>query len=303
MSTKVEVFASPGWEAEVDTDWAEGLFAVFLRSARSRKRGPKGTTKVIPKGDVSDGVILLTVRKEGAGEAVALPSADGEGDDTTPRGSRSDTRRNKRPRKVDERTAKLNADVLARSRSGTGRKSRPRQAHVSVPPPPERPMPLRTAVPPPAPSASQTTRRAQTPAPPGRSVPPPIPVPKIERPTVPASESGKSIPAEGLGAFFGEMTTLVKYGHVAQVRSEIDRKLVLWPDDLRFRRLIIDFFHDKGLVSEAIDGLFGLATIHFDRRDMSQMRQCLDEVLRLDPASRRAKRMRELLDRRPGRPR
>jgi hypothetical protein len=258
---------------------------------------------VISKGDVSDGVILLTVRKEGAEEGVG--AAAGEGDATTPRASKaSDTRRSKRPRKGDERTAKLGPEVLARSRAGTGRKSRPRLGPPPPPPPPARPMTPRTAVPPPAPPRSQTTRRAPTPSPPARpAVHPHVPTPKIERPTVPAAESGKNMPSEGIGAFFGEMTTLVKYGHVAQVRSEIDRMLVQWPDDLRFRRLIIDFFHDKGLVSEAIDGLFGLATVHFDRRDMSQMRLCLDEVLRLDPDSRRARRMRELLDRRPGRPR
>ncbi|MBI2891964.1 MAG: hypothetical protein HYY06_00315 [Deltaproteobacteria bacterium] len=306
MSTRVEVFASPGWEAEVDTDWAEGLFAVFLRSARGRRRGPKGTTKVISPGDVSDGVILLTVRKEGAQDGAGAAVADG--DDTTPRGSKaSDTRRSKRPRKVDERTAKLSPEALARSRSGTGRKSRgtgSRHAQPPAPPPPARPMTLRAAVPPPAPTRSQTTRRAATPAPPARQVvPPPGPTQKIERPTVPAAEPGRGMPSEGIGAFFAEMATLVKYGHVAQVRSEVDRMLVQWPDDLRVRGLIIDFFREKGLISEAIDGLFGLATVHFDRREMSQMRLCLDEVLRLDPDSRRARRMRELLDRRPGRPR
>src|SRR5512134_2462759 len=78
MSTKVEVFTSPGWEAEVDTDWAEGLFAVFLRSAKGHRRGARGATKVIGDNAQSDGVILLTVRKDGA-VSLSAPPPEGPG--------------------------------------------------------------------------------------------------------------------------------------------------------------------------------------------------------------------------------
>jgi hypothetical protein len=252
MSTKVEVYASPGWEAEVDTDWAEGLFAVFLRSARGRRRGPNGKTRVIPKGEVSDGVILLTVRKE-EGEPeldaeVPAPPAPG------------DTRRTRRPRKSDDRTARTTPTSQAR------------------------PMPVRPdrkpAAAPGRPSGRTTLK--------GAVVPPPPP---------PSTQE-----MQGVARFLEEMSTLIKYGHVAQARAEFDRQLVAWPDDVRFRRLMVGFFQDRGLVPETIDGLFGLATIHFDRREITQMRACLDEVLRLDPTSRRARKMRELLERRPGRP-
>lgn len=78
-SRKVQVYASPGWEVEVDPEWAEGLFAVFLRNAKKKgkaKPKPRARPKTRPelrKREMEDtDVILLQVEPD----ARTRPAAD-----------------------------------------------------------------------------------------------------------------------------------------------------------------------------------------------------------------------------------
>ena len=313
MSTKVEVFTSPGWEAEVDTDWAEGLFAVFLRSAKAPRRRPRSGTKVIGDNVRSDGVILLTVRKDGAVETVTEAPPPGQ-TDLTPTTPTSETRRSKRPRGADEGTAKLRdstpgGERTAPARGGTSKRSAPRSRPIPPPPPPARSRPI----PPPPPVRGRPHAAALPPARPARTAPPVSPtarqqtvrdsIPRDLRTTVPAAERGTPLDEDGIKDFLFEMGALVKYGHGAQVRAEFDKRLPEHAEDPRFRRLMIAFYFEHDMPAEGIEALFGLASLYFDRRDLPRMRECLDEILRHEPGSRRARKMRELLDKRPGRTR
>lgn len=310
MSTKVEVFTSPGWEAEVDTDWAEGLFAVFLRSATGHKGGPRGTTKVLGQNEQSDGVILLTVRKDGA-VSVSTPPPPAETTPETPPGP--DTRRGRRPRRQDEGTAKLRDSAPSGEGTGAGRGSNARRTGTRprpIPPPP----PARArAMPPPPPARTRAAAAAPAPSRPVRSSPPLSvlsrhetvrdSIPRDLRTTVPAAMQVTPLDDEGIKGFLQEMGALVKYGHAAQVRAEFDKRLPEHAEDPRFRRLMISFYFEHDMPADGIDALFGLAGLYFDRRDLPRMRECLDEILRHEPSSRRARKMRELLEKRPGRTR
>lgn len=320
MSTKVEVFTSPGWEAEVDTDWAEGLFAVFLRSAKGQKR-PRTGSKAFGKNEPSDGVILLTVRKDGA---VSVEHVDSEPPpsppDSTPTSPGSETRRTRKPRRPDEGTAKLRDSGPPESagRSGTGRRAAPRAKHTAPPPPPPPSSPRRPIPPVPPPPPPRVAPAPVAPAlvpparPPRSAVAPPASsreqtvresAPPDMRVTVPAAIGSTPLDDEGIRAFLFEMAALVKYGHGTQVRAEFDKRMPQHAEDPRFRRLTIDFYFEHGMPADAIDALFGLASLYFDRHDMPRMRECLDEILQHEPGSRRARKMRELLDKRPGRSR
>jgi len=324
MSTKVEVFTSPGWEAEVDTDWAEGLFAVFLRSAKGGKR-PRTGTKALGKNEPSDSVILLTVRKDGEinVEQVEVTPAPVPPLDGTPTSPASETRRTRKPRRPDEGTAKLrdSAPPDGAGRSGSGRRGALR-SKVAAPPPPPPPSSPRRPIPPvpppppprvrlPTPAASATA--AAPPARPPRSTVVPAAIsreqtvretaPPDMRITVPAALKTTPLDDEGIRSFLFEMGALVKYGHRSQVRAEFDKKTPQHAEDPRFRRLAIDFYFEHAMQADAIDALFGLASLYFDRHDMPRMRECLDEILQHEPGSRRARKMRELLDKRPGRSR
>jgi len=84
---KVHVYASPGWEVDVDPEWAEGLFAVFLRNAKKKGSKPKARAATRRKDDDTD-VILLKVEEAAVrptDDTVQMPVPPKRGDTTARR--------------------------------------------------------------------------------------------------------------------------------------------------------------------------------------------------------------------------
>ena len=143
-----------------------------------------------------------------------------------------------------------------------------------------------------APSETTQRREALKLVPDVASVPPP-PIPPSE-----GSEDGL-IPSGELDRKLNDMAVLLRYGHDAQVRGELEALRTAYPSDLLLLRRIAEFYVAYEQRVPALDALFTLASGLFERRNVEGMRQALEQVRVLDPQNGRALRLLLLLDQRP----
>lgn len=147
----------------------------------------------------------------------------------------------------------------------------------------------------PAPSDNTARREALRLVPDVATVEPPAP-PPVER-----SEDGL-IPSNELDRTLSDMAVLLRYGHEEQVRGELEQLRRRYPQDLLLVRRIAEFYIQQKQNEQAMEMLFTLASGLFERRNVEGMRQALEQVLVIDPSSERARRLLELLERRPSVP-
>lgn len=124
-----------------------------------------------------------------------------------------------------------------------------------------------------------------------RIAPPPPPVRE-------KSEDGQ-IPAGELQRMLDDMAVLLRYGHQAEVRRRLEELMRRYPEDLLLMRRIAEFHLETDDQPAAIEMLFTLASRLFERRNVTGMRQALEQVLVLDPKHRRAYKLLGLLEARP----
>lgn len=126
-------------------------------------------------------------------------------------------------------------------------------------------------------------------------------VARVAPPPPPVSEKSEDghMPAGELDRILTEMTVLLRYGHRAQVRQGLDELVARFPEDLLLLRRIAEFHLENGDREGAIEMLFLLASRLFERRNVTGMRQALEQVLVLDPKHRRAYKLLGLLEARP----
>ena len=140
---------------------------------------------------------------------------------------------------------------------------------------------------PPAPTA----RREELVPDVARIAPPPPPVRE-------KSEDGQ-IPAGELQRMLDDMAVLLRYGHQGEVRRRLEELMRRFPEDLLLMRRIAEFHLETDDQEAAIEMLFTLARRLFERRNVTGMRQALEQVLVLDPKHRRAYKLLGLLEARP----
>lgn len=131
-----------------------------------------------------------------------------------------------------------------------------------------------------------------------RLVPDVAHVPVEAPPAAERSEDGM-VPSGLLDRTLSDMAVLLRYGHEAQVRQELDALRARYPQDLLLARRIAEFYVANGRAALALEQLFALATALFERRNIEGMRQALEQVLVIEPSNERALRLLALLDRRP----
>jgi len=124
-----------------------------------------------------------------------------------------------------------------------------------------------------------------------RISPPPPPVRE-------KSEDGQ-IPAGELQRMLDDMAVLLRYGHHGEVRRRLEELMRRYPEDLLLMRRIAEFHLETDDQPAAIEMLFTLASRLFERRNVTGMRQALEQVLVLDPKHRRAYKLLGLLEARP----
>lgn len=124
-----------------------------------------------------------------------------------------------------------------------------------------------------------------------RIAPPPPPVRE-------KSEDGQ-IPAGELQRMLDDMAVLLRYGHHGEVRRRLEELMRRYPEDLLLMRRIAEFHLETDDQEAAIEMLFTLARRLFERRNVTGMRQALEQVLVLDPKHRRAYKLLGLLEARP----
>lgn len=113
----------------------------------------------------------------------------------------------------------------------------------------------------------------------------------------PRAERGEDgeIPPRELARLLADMATLLRWGHDAQVREELEKLRHRFPSDLLLMRRIAEFHLEVGQNEAAMDVLFALAGRLFERRNVEGMRAALEQVLVLDPANARARKLLALL--------
>ncbi len=113
----------------------------------------------------------------------------------------------------------------------------------------------------------------------------------------PRPERGEDgeIPPRELARLLADMATLLRWGHDAQVREELEKLRHRFPSDLLLMRRIAEFHLEVGQNEAAMDVLFALAGRLFERRNVEGMRAALEQVLVLDPGNARARKLLALL--------
>lgn len=119
-----------------------------------------------------------------------------------------------------------------------------------------------------------------------------------EAPLNEGSEDGM-MPGGELDRKLSDMAVLLRYGHEAQVRRELDHLIAEYPRDLLLLRRISEFWVGSQRHQIACEVLFSLASGLFERRNVEGMRQALEQVLVLSPGNERAGRLLTLLSERP----
>ncbi len=117
------------------------------------------------------------------------------------------------------------------------------------------------------------------------------------KPLTEGSEDGH-IPSGELERLLAEMATLLKYGHIEQVRSMLERIRSVYPEDLLLLRRISEFYVAHAHAKSALDALFALASKLFERRNVEGMRQSLEQIRVIDPGNERALRLLTLIEQR-----
>lgn len=112
------------------------------------------------------------------------------------------------------------------------------------------------------------------------------------------SEDGL-IPSGLLDRKLTDMAVLLRYGHEAQVRHELDQLRSRYAQDLLLARRIAEFYLTNERPALALEQLFSLATGLFERRNVEGMKQALEQVLVIEPHNERATRLLGLLEQRP----
>lgn len=115
------------------------------------------------------------------------------------------------------------------------------------------------------------------------------------------SEDGL-IPSGLLDRKLSDMAVLLRYGHEAQVRHELEQLRSRYAQDLLLARRIAEFYLTHERPALALEQLFSLATGLFERRNVEGMRQALEQVLVVEPGNERAQRLLGLLEQRPSEP-
>jgi hypothetical protein len=126
-------------------------------------------------------------------------------------------------------------------------------------------------------------------------------VAQVEVPEPPPHERSEDglIPSGVLDRKLGDMAVLLRYGHEAQVRQELEHLRSRYAQDLLLARRIAEFYLANERPALALEQLFSLASGLFERRNVEGMRQALEQVLVIDPENERAARLLGLLDQRP----
>lgn len=119
-----------------------------------------------------------------------------------------------------------------------------------------------------------------------------------EAPPHERSEDGLA-PSGELDRILTDMAVLLRYGHESQVRRSLEVLRLKYPQDLILTRRFAEFYVANARPDLAVEQLFTLATALFERRNVEGMRQALEQVLVIDPASERARRLVTLLEQRP----
>ena len=147
-----------------------------------------------------------------------------------------------------------------------------------------------SVVPPP----SQSTQRREA----KKLVPNMASVAVAEAPPSERSEDGLT-PSGELDRMLSDMAVLLRYGHEAQVQRSLETLRAKYPQDLILTRRFAEFYVANARPDLAIEQLFTLASGLFERRNVEGMRQALEQVLSIDPANERARRLVTLLEQRP----
>jgi hypothetical protein len=126
-------------------------------------------------------------------------------------------------------------------------------------------------------------------------------VARISRPPEPVPEGSEDgqMPAAELERQIYDMQVLLRYGHENEVRQRLEELVRRYPEDLLLLRRIAELHLENDERAAAIEMLFLLAGRLFERRNVSGMRQALEQVLVLDPTHRRAYKLLGLLEQRP----
>ncbi|GAB4212203.1 MAG: hypothetical protein OHK0013_34710 [Sandaracinaceae bacterium] len=126
-------------------------------------------------------------------------------------------------------------------------------------------------------------------------------VAQVEIPAPPPHERSEDglIPSGVLDRTLSDMAVLLRYGHEAQVRKELEQLRSRYAQDLLLARRIAEFYLANHRPALALEQLFSLASGLFERRNVEGMRQALEQVLVIDPRNERASRLLSLLDQRP----
>ncbi len=94
-----------------------------------------------------------------------------------------------------------------------------------------------------------------------------------------------------------ELAALYRHGHIDDVVAEVERFRSRFPFDVELHAALVEFFLERGDRARSIDLLYGMVDAHFERRDASAARKCLERVRELDPENRRLARFDKLLSR------
>ena len=107
-------------------------------------------------------------------------------------------------------------------------------------------------------------------------------------------ENGQ-IPARELERFIGDMQVLLRYRHYADVTERLEELHARYPRDLLLLRRITEFHLEADNTEQAIQCLFKLASLLFERQHLAGMRVALGQILVLDADNTRATKLLSLL--------
>lgn len=126
-------------------------------------------------------------------------------------------------------------------------------------------------------------------------------VARIKPPAAPVREGSEDgqMPAGELERQLSDMQVLLRHGHRHEVTAKLEELVRRYPEDLLLLRRIAEFHLENDEREGAIEMLFLLAGRLFERRNVTGMRQAIEQVLVLDPKHRRAYKLLGLLEQRP----
>ena len=92
-----------------------------------------------------------------------------------------------------------------------------------------------------------------------------------------------------------ELTALYRHGHMEDVVHELENVLSRYPNDIELIGSLADFFLGHGNLPRAIEMLFSMINVYFERADIPAARRCLERIRMLEPENQRLRKFEGLL--------